>query len=169
MMLCAGSFSLLQAQLINRLVITSPASVADEYEILLASFGAQPMGQWPAAGTAFGVLLDDGTAPVNDSCEPGASNVAGKVAFLDRGDCQFGTKALNAENAGASFAIICNNVAGGTTGMPGGDDGDNVNIPTASVSMEDCDRIKMVFASGDVELSFINVCAPSATRSNLGC
>jgi len=62
---------------------------------LLATFGNQPTQ--PVSGP--GTLIEDGTDPVNDGCEPGSSNVSAKVAFIDRGVCEFGTKALYAENA----------------------------------------------------------------------
>mgnify|MGYP003499200830 CR=1 FL=1 len=47
-----------------------------------------------------------------DGCEPITSNVVGKVALMDRGNCGFAIKAKNAQNAGASAVVIADNVAG---------------------------------------------------------
>ena len=55
--------------------------------------------------------------------------------MIDRGICQFGKKALNAQNAGAVAALICNvpGVNGGDgeegVSMSGGLDGLDVTIP----------------------------------------
>ena len=52
---------------------------------------------------AFAVIVDDGTT--QDSLGCGAlvngSDITGKIAIVYRGDCEFGAKALNAQNAGA--------------------------------------------------------------------
>ncbi|HET7677430.1 MAG TPA: M20/M25/M40 family metallo-hydrolase [Candidatus Limnocylindrales bacterium] len=47
---------------------------------------------------------------------------AGNIALIQRGTCTFKTKAINAQNAGASAVVIYNNAAGplnGTLGSPG--------------------------------------------------
>ena len=91
---------------------------------------------------------DDGTTipdPVNNptlisgdscSCGPVISDVSGKIAVLYRGACQFGTKALNAQNQGAVAVIIINN-NGDAVGMQGGDDGVNVTIPVVMIGEDD--------------------------------
>lgn len=61
-------------------------------------------------------------------------DLAGKIALVYRGDCQFGTKALNAQNAGADGVVIINNVPGEPVGMAAGDDGPSVQIPVVMVS-----------------------------------
>ncbi len=80
--------------------------------------------------------------------------VSGNIALIDRGLCQFGTKALNAQNSGAIAVIICNiaGVNGGdgetVIGMAGGNDGANVTIPTVSIKLSDCNRIKNSLTAG---------------------
>ena len=46
----------------------------------------------------------------SDGCEEiiNAEELNGKIAFLDRGGCQFGFKALQAQNAGAIGVIVAN-------------------------------------------------------------
>lgn len=149
------SFSL-QAQLPNTLTINAPAEIAGDYQFVMAAFGQQLNA--PQGG--MGTLIDDGTDPTSDGCEPGAGNIGGKVAFIDRGDCQFGTKVLFAENAGASMVIICNNNDDPPFQMVPGDDGDLVNIPAGMISRADCETIRVAFADGDVDLTVLNKCAP---------
>jgi extracellular elastinolytic metalloproteinase len=78
-------------------------------------------------------------------CTPltNASAIAGKIALIDRGDCEFGLKCLNAQNAGAIAVIICNNVAGGSIAMPPGGSGASVTIPSVMISQADCNTIKV--------------------------
>lgn len=76
---------------------------------------------FPAQGAAFGpvldatgitgdvVLVDDGTDTTSDGCEAITNSVAGKIALIDRGTCNFTVKVRNAQNAGAVSAIVVNN------------------------------------------------------------
>ncbi|HIP37119.1 MAG TPA: hypothetical protein EYG85_09730, partial [Crocinitomix sp.] len=59
--------------------------------------------------------------------------LAGKIAVIRRGGCEFGSKAYAAQQAGAIACIIVNAV-GDPIGMAGGADGMNVFIPTIMVS-----------------------------------
>lgn len=146
----------MNGQLVNTVTIDAPASIAGDYPILLATFGNQPTQ--PVSGP--GTLIEDGTDPVNDGCEPGSSNVSAKVAFIDRGVCEFGTKALYAENAGAIAVLICNTATGEFIPPGAGADGDNVNITVAMMAHDDCEAIKVELANGDVDVTFRYICAP---------
>ena len=53
-------------------------------------------------------LVDDGSADPTLGCEPLVGFTPGNVALLRRGDCEFGAKAFNAEQAGAIATIIVN-------------------------------------------------------------
>ncbi|MCP3422237.1 M28 family metallopeptidase [Nocardioides pinisoli] len=65
-------------------------------------------------GTATGTLFVIPAADTTDGCEAGdyAGMAAGQVALIQRGGCGFAIKALAAQAAGASGAIIYNNTAG---------------------------------------------------------
>ena len=84
-----------------------------------------------------------------------ADEVEGKIALIDRGLCEFGTKALNAQNAGAVGVIICNleGVNGGSgeelIGIAPGADGGDVDIPTVFSSKSTCDLVKAAIGSGN--------------------
>ena len=83
------------------------------------------------------LLLDEGSDPdPNDGCEPvtNSGDLAGKIALIRRGTCEFGFKALVAQNAGAIAVVVINNVEGAPIVMAGGDFGDQVTIPVLMVS-----------------------------------
>jgi len=68
-------------------------------------------------------------------CDPltNGADINGKIAVVWRGACEFGTKAFNAQNAGAIGVIIVNH-SGDPVGMAAGTDGVNVTIPVVMVS-----------------------------------
>jgi hypothetical protein len=90
--------------------------------------------------TATGVTGDlanfvDGTAPEGDGCTGATVPLTGKIAVIDRGNCDFTVKVLNAQKAGAIGAVIANNVPTKPFG-PGGSSG-RVKIPSGMVSQAD--------------------------------
>ena len=153
----------MDGQLVNTLTINEPLSIAADYPVIIGTFGEQRTQ--PLTGP--GALIDDGTEPVNDGCEPGASNVSGKIAFVDRGACQFGTKALFAENAGASAIIICNTATGDLLTPIAGDDGADVNAPVFMMSFDNCQTIKVELANADVNATIQYKCLPPSYGSEV--
>ncbi len=84
------------------------------------------------------VLVDDGDSDpliAREGCTPlsNGAAVSGNIAVIWRGNCEFGTKALNAQNAGAIAVVIVNN-DGEPTSMGAGADGGSVNIPVIMIS-----------------------------------
>ena len=78
-----------------------------------------------------------------------AGSFTGKIAFIYRGNSEFGHKALQAQNAGAVACVIVNNVAGGAVGMAAGTEGGSVtSIPVVMISKEDGDAIDQQYRSG---------------------
>lgn len=141
-----------QAQTVNALRIDSPAEVAGEYRIILAQDWGQQLSS-ELAGT--GTFVNDGEGTTTDACDGTIENITGKIAFIDRGSCEFGLKALNAENAGAIAVVICNNVDDGTApGLGAGAVGDQVSIPVAGMTFQDCQTIRTVAETMDVEAVF---------------
>jgi hypothetical protein len=130
--------------------ITAPMELAADLESGGASFG-------PAAFTISGdvVLVDDGMvstmmgASISDGCETpfkNAAALAGKIAVIDRGGCNFVLKVKNAQTQGAAAVIVVNNVAGaGAMGMTGTDA--TITIPSVGISKEDGDKIKAKLAA----------------------
>lgn len=82
-------------------------------------------------------------------------SLTGTIAVLYRGDCQFGSKALAAQNAGAVAVIIINNIGGGPVEMAGGADGLSVIIPLIMISDIDGATLRDAIVAGTVTQAFI--------------
>ena len=87
-----------------------------------------------AVGYAEGSVNDDGLSNDSCACEPltNPDDIAGKIAIVYRGDCNFDIKALNAQNAGAIGVLVVNRpgeaIINMTSPLDGGV-GDQVVIP----------------------------------------
>ena len=75
---------------------------------------------------------------IYDACETitNGSEIAGKIAVIRRGTCEFGFKVLAAQAEGAVAVIIVNNVQGSAVNMGGGADGGSVTIPSIMVAQD---------------------------------
>ncbi len=108
------------------------------------------------------VLLEDDDAGVsvdpNDACDnvTNGGSLNGKIVVIRRGECEFGFKALNAENEGAIAVIMVNNVAGDPIVMGGGADGDGVTIPLFMVDNIDGEAIISELSGGGTINGTIN-------------
>jgi hypothetical protein len=139
-----------QAQIIFN--VESPSSIAGEYDFAPAGTDWTLAPDMTIPGNAILdtlMLVDDGTADDTLSCNPLINDLTGKIAVLYRGACQFGVKAINAQNAGA-IGVIVINIAPGTVGMGAGTDGPNVTIPVWMVSSDDGAAIRAQMDAGDV-------------------
>ena len=137
----------------NFLEVTNPDSLVGQYDMEPAQFGS-PLPPADEAIISQVVLVDDGIGVVTDGCDDilNGSEIAGKIAMIDRGNCQFGTKVLKAEQLGAIAVIICNQMPGSAVSMPPGVDGGAVTIPSVMVSLDDCNTIKMGLPDLEVRL-----------------
>lgn len=91
-------------------------------------------------------IVDDGSTGTNpqgnpvsaEGCNPliNGVDVDGKIAVIYRNTCEFGAKALNAQNAGAVGVIIINRDPE-VIEMGGGADGGSVTIPVVMISSTD--------------------------------
>ncbi|MGI8892127.1 MAG: PA domain-containing protein, partial [Bacteroidia bacterium] len=97
-------------------------------------------------------LVNDGTAGDSLGCFPliNGAAIAGKIAVLYRGSCQFGVKALNAQNAGALGVLIINNVPDAPISPGAGTDGAQVTIPVAMISQANGAIIRAGMNAGTV-------------------
>lgn len=124
----------------------SPAAIQGNYEF---SWADPAGGDWSCPDFLIpGVfvqdtlqLADDGTPGLNpqgnpmsaEACNPPLASLDGKIAVIYRNTCEFGSKALAAENAGAVAVIIVNR-ENEVIDMGGGADGLTVTIPVVFVS-----------------------------------
>ncbi len=96
---------------------------------------------------ASGTTHEACTAPVN------AGALAGKIAVIDRGTCNFPIKVKNAQDAGAIAAIVVDNVPGEYPILMGGTD-NTITAPAFMVSFETGDTIKQFLSiSTDVNVT----------------
>ena len=112
----------------NRVIVQN-GSLAGNYEGVGASFG--PLFSSTPLSSSL-VLSIDSVTDIYDACE-GITNstlLNGNIAVLRRGSCEFGTKVLAVENAGAIAAIVVNNEPGDAIVMSPGTVGDLVSIPS---------------------------------------
>lgn len=115
----------------GRFKVTAPEPVpADLQNIGYASaqFGA-PLPIGTIVGP-FYFLPARAVNPANvTGCQPfPAGAFDGKAAVISRGGCQFSVKVLNAQRAGAVFAVIYNNAGDGLVSMAPGAGADQVTI-----------------------------------------
>jgi len=131
-----------------------PVSSTTEYASIFASFGGDvPLAQLLVKDYVAAAVI----SPTNETgCNPfGANAFNGKTALISRGGCEFGVKALNGENAGASFVIVHNSAAGGNSpmGMSGGAVGNQVTIPVIAIGY-----------SAGLELTAFNAAYPTDSQ-----
>lgn len=135
--------------------VNSPTPPAPAlYNAGTAGFG-RPLDETGMTGDLIQVD-DGGGASTADGCEPGASwvgNYTGKIAFLDRGTCEFGTKMLHAEEAGAIAAVMVNLQSDEPVAMGPGVDGAAVTIPSVSIGNANGNEIKAVIGSSTVNVT----------------
>jgi hypothetical protein len=106
---------------------------AGGYEVGDASFGP-PLANPPVSGQLMPVV--DQANGTGLACDPlNAANalaVRGNVALVDRGTCDFVTKARNVQAAGAIAMVVADNQPGDVSGMSGNDPA--IAIPSVRVT-----------------------------------
>ena len=103
------------------------------------------------------MLVDDGSQGTNaqghpiaqEGCNPLINNLTGKIAVIYRNTCEFGMKALNAQNAGAVAVIVINRDPE-VVAMGSGASGATVTIPVVMIQNSDGDAIVNQMANGAV-------------------
>ena len=94
-------------------------------------------------------LNPQGNPIAQESCIPLINDLTGKIAVLYRNTCEFGAKAINAQNAGAVGVIIINRDPE-VIEMGGGADGGSVTIPVVMISSNDGLTLTTEMANGPV-------------------
>jgi extracellular elastinolytic metalloproteinase len=117
-----------------------------------ASYGASGAEFGPAfssTGITAGLLA----AVPADACTALGVSLAGQIALVDRGGCEFATKALNAQNAGAVAVAVANNDTANPDAsftMGAGADAAKVTIPAMMVSWNAGAALKAALGAGAV-------------------
>ena len=129
------------------LTINSPSAIGGLYEGAEATFGP---GVPTTPVTADLVLVDDASNPdPNDGCETfvNGASLNGKIALINRGNCQFVVKIQAAQDAGAVGVVMINNVGGGAINMGGASN--TITIPSLMISQADGNTIKSQINNGN--------------------
>lgn len=132
--------------------ISAPASIAGFYAVGLAQFGAPVSSpgvsgqvvQALDASNASGLSTTDGCTTITNP-----SDVAGKIAIIDRGTCGFSLKVKNAQDAGAIAVIIADNAPGAPPAGMAVTAGFNPTITSVRVTQPDGNAIKARLAASE--------------------
>jgi subtilisin family serine protease len=133
----------------DAIAVTAPTTVAGPVEMREASFTPALTSKSPIEQQL--VLAVDaptksnGTNSTNDACSAltNARTVAGHIALIVRGGCEFQVKIKNAEDAGA-VAVVVYNDAGAPIVMNG--DTGSVHIPAVMIGSADGQRLVTALA-----------------------
>lgn len=137
----------------------SPVAIEGNYDFTWADgWGLTPDFNVPGTFVEDTLMLvEDGTPGLNpqgnpisqEGCSALINDLTGKIAVVYRNTCEFGTKALNAQNAGAVGVIIVNR-DNEVIEMGGGVDGPNVTIPVVMLSSSDGGALITEMGNGPV-------------------
>jgi hypothetical protein len=120
---------------------SAAGTAAGNYEVGDASFGP-PLANPPVRGQLMPVV--DQASGTGLACDPlNATNalaVRGNIALVDRGTCDFVTKARNVQTAGAIGMVVADNAPGDVSGMSGNDPA--ITIPSVRVTQANGATIK---------------------------
>jgi Zn-dependent metalloprotease len=118
----------------NALVVAvNSTNLNEDYPAGSAAFGPA-VGTTPFQGQVI-AAVDSGGVTTTDACEAitNGAQLSGKIALIERGNCNFPIKTKNAQNAGAIAVIIYNNpLNGDAIGNMSGTDA-TITIPSAQI------------------------------------
>jgi uncharacterized repeat protein (TIGR01451 family) len=141
-------------------LVNTPASLAGYKTALEGSLSTNNLLINVGNKTGNLVLFnDDATGTSHFACGSAynAAALSGKIALIERGNCNFAIKVKNAQLAGAIAAVIINNVPNEVIAMGGADN--SITIPAVMISLEDGNAIKS-------ELSLSNIVNITLSGSN---
>lgn len=106
-----------------------------------------------AVARAEGSVNEDGINNDSCGCEPltNADEIAGKIAVVYRGDCEFGLKAKNAQDAGAIAVMIVSRLGEELINMLGGTFGMEVTVPTVFTLGDQVINLRPEIDAGNLE------------------
>lgn len=118
------------------LKVNTPASIAFFYSARESGFSISNklINIGPVTGQVV-YYNDNAAGSAHDACAAPVNSVTGKIALINRGNCNFAVKVKNAQNAGAIGVIMVNNVPGALVTMAGDDN--TINIPAVFISQSD--------------------------------
>lgn len=131
----------------NETFITKPDNLASALNAIRGNFGPAPTTTPITGDVVWSEDKSPGKEKLGCSNTQNVAKLTGKIALIERGECEFGTKAFYAQNAGAIAVIICSHTDE-NIGMDGGVDGSKVSIPAYYITKKECDRIRVYVENG---------------------
>ncbi len=105
----------------------------------------------------LGVDPDVGTTIDGCNTVTNADAIAGNIAIIDRGTCNFTAKIINAQAAGAIAVLVANNRDGDATLRLGGADPESlITIPNMMISQNDGIKVYAAMQAGDVTVEMFS-------------
>jgi uncharacterized repeat protein (TIGR01451 family) len=119
------------------LTVNTPSTIAGQYQAVESNFSTA--NKIASVGPRTGQVVyynDQAAGTTHEGCIGQPTNVVlGKIALIDRGNCNFTVKVKNAQTAGAIAVIMINNVQGAPITMGGTDN--TITIPAIMISIND--------------------------------
>jgi uncharacterized repeat protein (TIGR01451 family) len=119
------------------LTVNTPSTIAGQYQAVESNFSTA--NKIASVGPRTGQVVyynDQAAGTTHEACIGQPTNVVlGKIALIDRGNCNFTVKVKNAQTAGAIAVIMINNVQGAPITMGGTDN--TITIPAVMISIND--------------------------------
>jgi PA domain/Secretion system C-terminal sorting domain len=127
-------------------VLLSVLNTGAKYRIIPALFGARTNLDGFIGDMIF--AQDTSEKNANRGCDTINMDLRDKIVLLDRGECEFSQKCLNAQRSGAFSIIIINDIDGqDSLAMGIGTYGDSVLIPCFSVSKVKGEKMRAMLPS----------------------
>ena len=137
------------------LIFIEPAADVRDIPYTIAAFGIPEVASRIRASLVFG--RDSGGVSPTDACDSiiNANEIAGKIALIDRGECDFSFKIFQLQEAGAIAVIVGNNQGEQLVSMGAGERADGVTIPSAFITESQRDFLLGLLNEGkDVVFEF---------------
>lgn len=140
--------------------VVEPEAIRGAFETGIATFGPNITGT-AIEGQIVNAVDNSNNPSLVCGAVANASEVNGKIAMLDRGDCFFKEKTINAQAAGAIAVIICN-FEDVIIDMGGPASVDEPTIPTLMLKNTDCQTVRSFLDQGvEVRLQQPDVSGPT--------
>jgi hypothetical protein len=139
------------------LTVNSPEQIIGDIYAVESAFSNNNSLEEIGLTTGDLVLVEDTGADTHEACGTlsNGDSLTGKIAVIDRGNCNFTVKVKTVQNLGAIAAIVINNVSGAPFGMGGTDN--TIVIPAVMIGLNDGNLLKNVMDTATVNVSLEDV------------
>ncbi|KAF5183208.1 Vacuolar-sorting receptor [Thalictrum thalictroides] len=143
----------------NSLTVTSPDSIKGTHDSAIGNFGIPQYGGSMAGTVVYPKENQKGCKSFDDFGISFKTKSGGlpTIVLVERGDCLFALKVWNAQNAGASAALVADNIDEPLITMDSPqEDGasakyiENITIPSALIDKEFGEKLKKSISGGDM-------------------